>query len=157
MLSVCPLSVKSFIFRFAPAFFSEIQEESSGSLLIYIYESVRLWYQKTASDSHVKEISGWLYRKCGPFTPPSFPAVLTASYPIPTTRYRTIYVSLILSTPGVSHASDIKMGKPRLIILIRHAQSEGNKNRAIHQMIPDHRVKLTEEGWKQVYLMHKLV
>ncbi|KAK3721900.1 hypothetical protein LTR37_002716 [Vermiconidia calcicola] len=41
------------------------------------------------------------------------------------------------------------MGKPRLIILVRHAQSEGNKNRAIHQIIPDHRVKLTEEGHKQ--------
>ncbi|KAK4503685.1 hypothetical protein PRZ48_004600 [Zasmidium cellare] len=41
------------------------------------------------------------------------------------------------------------MVKPRLIILIRHAQSEGNKNREIHQMIPDHRVKLTEDGHKQ--------
>ncbi|KAL9593800.1 MAG: hypothetical protein Q9219_007379 [cf. Caloplaca sp. 3 TL-2023] len=41
------------------------------------------------------------------------------------------------------------MGKPRLIILIRHAQSEGNKNREIHQTVPDHRVKLTAEGWKQ--------
>ncbi|KKY17711.1 putative phosphoglycerate mutase family domain protein [Phaeomoniella chlamydospora] len=41
------------------------------------------------------------------------------------------------------------MGKPRLIILIRHAQSEGNKNRDIHQSIPDHRVKLTPEGHKQ--------
>lgn len=41
------------------------------------------------------------------------------------------------------------MGKPRMIILIRHAQSEGNKNREIHQTVPDHRVKLTPEGWKQ--------
>ncbi|KAI4113172.1 MAG: hypothetical protein LQ345_005789 [Seirophora villosa] len=41
------------------------------------------------------------------------------------------------------------MGKPRMIILIRHAQSEGNKNREIHQTVPDHRVKLTTEGWKQ--------
>ncbi|KAI4216372.1 MAG: hypothetical protein LQ351_001382 [Letrouitia transgressa] len=41
------------------------------------------------------------------------------------------------------------MGKPRLIILIRHAQSEGNKNREIHQTVPDHRVKLTPDGWKQ--------
>ncbi|KAI0181402.1 phosphoglycerate mutase-like protein [Hypoxylon sp. FL1284] len=41
------------------------------------------------------------------------------------------------------------MGRPRLIILIRHAQSEGNKNREIHQTIPDHRVKLTSEGWNQ--------
>ena len=42
------------------------------------------------------------------------------------------------------------MGKPRLIILIRHAQSEGNQNREVHQMIPDHRVKLTDDGLKQV-------
>ncbi|EEA27115.1 hypothetical protein TMatcc_004613 [Talaromyces marneffei ATCC 18224] len=41
------------------------------------------------------------------------------------------------------------MGKPRMIILIRHAQSEGNKNRDIHQSVPDHRVKLTPEGHKQ--------
>ena len=41
------------------------------------------------------------------------------------------------------------MGKPRLIILIRHAQSEGNKNKAIHQKTPDHRVPLTTEGQEQ--------
>ncbi|KAI9696021.1 MAG: hypothetical protein M1836_005852 [Candelina mexicana] len=41
------------------------------------------------------------------------------------------------------------MGKPRMIILIRHAQSEGNKNRDIHQSVPDHRVRLTTEGQKQ--------
>lgn len=39
---------------------------------------------------------------------------------------------------------------PQMIILIRHAQSEGNKNRDIHQFIPDHRVKLTPHGWTQV-------
>ncbi|POR37399.1 Broad-range acid phosphatase DET1 [Tolypocladium paradoxum] len=43
------------------------------------------------------------------------------------------------------------MAKPRLIILIRHAQSEGNKNREIHQTIPDHRVKLTADGWTQAH------
>ncbi|ORY11704.1 histidine phosphatase superfamily [Clohesyomyces aquaticus] len=36
-----------------------------------------------------------------------------------------------------------------MIILVRHAQSEGNKNRDIHQFIPDHRVKLTSDGWNQ--------
>ena len=36
-----------------------------------------------------------------------------------------------------------------MIILVRHAQSEGNKNREIHQFVPDHRVKLTPDGWKQ--------
>ncbi|OAL34047.1 hypothetical protein AYO20_06695 [Fonsecaea nubica] len=41
------------------------------------------------------------------------------------------------------------MGKPRLIIIIRHAQSEGNRDKAIHQTTPDHRVGLTEEGHRQ--------
>ncbi|GAB7366228.1 hypothetical protein MBLNU230_g7786t2 [Neophaeotheca triangularis] len=36
-----------------------------------------------------------------------------------------------------------------MIILIRHAQSEGNKNRQVHQLVPDHRVKLTDEGHHQ--------
>lgn len=36
-----------------------------------------------------------------------------------------------------------------MIILVRHAQSEGNKNREIHQYVPDHRVRLTEEGTQQ--------
>lgn len=43
------------------------------------------------------------------------------------------------------------MAKPRLIIVVRHAQSEGNKNRDIHQTIPDHRVKLTPLGWQQAH------
>lgn len=41
------------------------------------------------------------------------------------------------------------MGKPRLIILVRHAQSEGNQNREVHQVVPDHRVKLTPDGHLQ--------
>ncbi|KAK5938584.1 hypothetical protein PMZ80_008773 [Knufia obscura] len=41
------------------------------------------------------------------------------------------------------------MGKPRLIIIIRHAQSEGNKDKAIHQNTPDHKVALTPEGQEQ--------
>lgn len=88
---------------------------------------------------------------------------------------RVLYISLFIYS---------KMGKPRMIILIRHAQSEGNsmypknplidavtsmlswlglvlsssaetnnllENRDIHQEIPDHRVKLTPEGWIQAY------
>lgn len=63
------------------------------------------------------------------------------------------------------------MAKPRLIILVRHGQSEGNseffsvspdprpsrlpahppENREIHQTIPDHRVKLTSDGWNQAH------
>ncbi|OCT46910.1 phosphoglycerate mutase [Cladophialophora carrionii] len=41
------------------------------------------------------------------------------------------------------------MGKPRLIIIIRHAQSEGNRDKTIHQKTPDHKVGLTEEGHRQ--------
>lgn len=37
----------------------------------------------------------------------------------------------------------------QMIILVRHAQSEGNKNRDIHQTTPDHRVKLTPDGHRQ--------
>ncbi|KIV79061.1 hypothetical protein PV11_06648 [Exophiala sideris] len=41
------------------------------------------------------------------------------------------------------------MGKPRLIIIIRHGQSEGNRDKTIHQKTPDHRVSLTPEGHQQ--------
>lgn len=41
------------------------------------------------------------------------------------------------------------MGKPRLIIIIRHAQSEGNRDKTIHQSVPDHKVGLTPEGHQQ--------
>ncbi|EHY53523.1 hypothetical protein HRR83_003728 [Exophiala dermatitidis] len=41
------------------------------------------------------------------------------------------------------------MGKPRLIIIIRHAQSEGNRDKTIHQTTPDHKVGLTPEGHRQ--------
>lgn len=41
------------------------------------------------------------------------------------------------------------MVKPRLIIIIRHAQSEGNKDKTIHQSTPDHKVGLTAEGKQQ--------
>jgi len=41
------------------------------------------------------------------------------------------------------------MGKPRLIIIVRHAQSEGNKDKTIHQSVPDHKVGLTAEGHQQ--------
>lgn len=41
------------------------------------------------------------------------------------------------------------MGKPRLIIIIRHAQSEGNRDKAIHQNTPDHKVGLTPDGKEQ--------
>lgn len=62
-----------------------------------------------------------------------------------------IIVSSLSLHPCTSERS-VKMGKPRMIILIRHAQSEGNKNREVHQMIPDHRIRLTEDGWKQVII-----
>ncbi|EXJ82930.1 hypothetical protein A1O3_06747 [Capronia epimyces CBS 606.96] len=41
------------------------------------------------------------------------------------------------------------MGKPRLIIICRHAQSEGNRDKTIHQTTPDHKVGLTPEGHRQ--------
>lgn len=39
--------------------------------------------------------------------------------------------------------------RSKRIVLIRHGQSEGNKNRAITQEVPDHLLHLTEEGRTQ--------
>src|SRR5438128_9772570 len=38
---------------------------------------------------------------------------------------------------------------PRLIILIRHGQSEANVDLSIHRTVPDHRINLTELGVQQ--------
>lgn len=39
--------------------------------------------------------------------------------------------------------------KPRLIILIRHGESESNKDKTINQHTPNHLIPLTENGWRQ--------
>lgn len=39
--------------------------------------------------------------------------------------------------------------KPRLIILIRHGESESNKDKTINQHTPNHLIPLTENGWNQ--------
>ena len=39
--------------------------------------------------------------------------------------------------------------KPKRIILVRHGQSEGNANRNIYQIVPDHKIKLTQKGHHQ--------
>lgn len=39
--------------------------------------------------------------------------------------------------------------KPRLIVLIRHGESESNKDKTINQHIPNHQIPLTENGWRQ--------
>jgi hypothetical protein len=36
---------------------------------------------------------------------------------------------------------------------LRANAEEYPENRAIHQTVPDHRVKLTPEGWRQVYFL----
>jgi broad specificity phosphatase PhoE len=39
--------------------------------------------------------------------------------------------------------------KPKRIILIRHAHSEGNADSSVYTRVPDHQVELTEIGHKQ--------
>src|SRR6266498_4960745 len=39
--------------------------------------------------------------------------------------------------------------RPRLIILVRHGQSEANVDISIHRTIPDHKIKLTSLGVEQ--------
>jgi hypothetical protein len=75
----------------------------------------------------------------------SWPLLMFVYYTLPST-YSILgqYIQTVLDD------NDAIMGKPRLIVLVRHAQSEGNKNKSIHQIVPDHRVKLTDEGRLQV-------
>ncbi|CAG8600927.1 1448_t:CDS:2 [Funneliformis mosseae] len=39
--------------------------------------------------------------------------------------------------------------RPRLIILVRHGQSEANVDISIHRWVPDHKIKLTKVGVEQ--------
>ncbi|QLG70412.1 hypothetical protein HG535_0A03510 [Zygotorulaspora mrakii] len=39
--------------------------------------------------------------------------------------------------------------KPRLIVLIRHGESESNKDKTINQHTPNHLIPLTKRGWDQ--------
>lgn len=41
------------------------------------------------------------------------------------------------------------MAKPKRIILVRHGESEGNKNKTLYGTIPDYAIDLTELGRKQ--------
>lgn len=44
-----------------------------------------------------------------------------------------------------------KTHKPRLIILIRHGESESNKDKSVNEYIPNQSVSLTEKGWEQAH------
>lgn len=44
-----------------------------------------------------------------------------------------------------------KRSKPRLIILIRHGESESNIDKAINSYVPNQHIALTEKGWIQAH------
>ncbi|OWB72817.1 hypothetical protein B5S31_g2539 [[Candida] boidinii] len=44
------------------------------------------------------------------------------------------------------------MARPRLILLLRHGESEGNKDKCVNQYIPNHKVPLTKKGHTQARL-----
>ncbi|CCD22710.1 acid phosphatase DET1 NDAI_0A05550 [Naumovozyma dairenensis CBS 421] len=39
--------------------------------------------------------------------------------------------------------------KPRVIVLIRHGESESNKDKKVNEFTPNHLIPLTEKGWSQ--------
>lgn len=41
--------------------------------------------------------------------------------------------------------------KPRLIVLIRHGESESNLDKAVNEKIPNHLIPLTSLGWKEAH------
>ena len=54
------------------------------------------------------------------------------------------------STPEYCGLEPVNItGRPKRIVLIRHAESEGNVDETMYQRKPDHRIELTEKGKKQ--------
>ncbi|CAM6085285.1 unnamed protein product [Calypogeia fissa] len=47
--------------------------------------------------------------------------------------------------------------RPKRIILVRHGQSEGNVDESAYTRIPDSKICLTEDGWKQAILCGKRI
>lgn len=41
--------------------------------------------------------------------------------------------------------------KPRLVVLIRHGESESNINKSVNEYLPNQAIPLTEKGWKQAH------
>lgn len=41
------------------------------------------------------------------------------------------------------------MGRPRLILLVRHGESEGNRDKTVNQYVPNNKVPLTAKGHEQ--------
>ena len=44
-----------------------------------------------------------------------------------------------------------KTHRPRLIILIRHGESESNIDKSVNEYIPNQHIPLTDKGWKQAH------
>lgn len=42
-------------------------------------------------------------------------------------------------------------GKPRLIVLIRHGESESNLDKVVNEKVPNHLIPLTSRGWHEAY------
>ncbi|CCC67633.1 hypothetical protein NCAS_0A10750 [Naumovozyma castellii] len=53
-----------------------------------------------------------------------------------------------ISSPGPGQLPE-RGHKPRLIILIRHGESESNKDKKINEVVPNHLIPLTDNGWEQ--------
>ena len=54
------------------------------------------------------------------------------------------------STPEYCGLEPVNItGRPKRIVLIRHAESEGNVDETMYKRKPDHRIELTEKGKKQ--------
>ena len=53
---------------------------------------------------------------------------------------------------NIKENQQAKRGRPKRIILIRHAESEGNRDSIVYQSVPDNKVKLTSLGEKQAIL-----
>lgn len=56
---------------------------------------------------------------------------------------------LLMERLELCHLLYIRSRRPKRIILMRHAESEGNVDKEIYTSIPDHALKITDRGRKQ--------
>ena len=92
-------------------------------------------------------------------TPSPSPAVLVASGAIAGTLLTLAVLRLHVRwfSPSLAEARDRRRRLPKIIILVRHGESEANADKTIWKEIPDNLVSLTENGRQQALEIGKRV
>eukprot|EP00752_Nemacystus_decipiens_P003312 g3065.t1 len=101
------------------------------------------------ADSLLETARAWL-----PLTLSAAAAIFLARF---LTRYHTplhccrlrIWIGCVMNHLFLCHRMYIRSRRPFRIILMRHAESEGNVDKCVYSSTPDHALKITERGKRQ--------